>query len=85
MNEAEALQAIREFASSKYPNYPTDDLVAEAFESGWTVFPATDAGDVDALRAGQTIFLIGRDGRIVETSSSFPPGQAESRFVREFG
>lgn len=40
MNEDEAIQAICDFVSSKYPDYPTGNLVAEEFESGRTLAEA---------------------------------------------
>lgn len=80
-----AIEAVRAYAAPRYPEYPVGNLVAEAFESGWVVYPESDPLDLDTLRVGQTIFLVGRDGRIVESSSSLPPGQAEAEFTRLYG
>lgn len=85
MDATSAIAAIRELASEKYPDYPTDKLIAEGFESGWVVFPDSNPDDLSSLRIGQKIFLVGKDGRIVESSSSLPPGQAEAEFTRLYG
>ncbi|THV35591.1 hypothetical protein [Glycomyces buryatensis] len=85
MNETEAIDRVRAYIHGKYPDYPTDNLVAERFEVGWTVFPQSDPEDFGSLRIGQTIFLIGDSGIIMETSSSLPPGQPEAEFTRLHG
>ncbi len=82
LDEAMAIDRVREYITANHPSYPTDALVAEAFEAGWVVFPATDPTDLESLRVGQTIFVIGLNGRIMEASSSLPPGAAERKFMR---
>ena len=85
MDADQAIEMVRAIAAQKYPDYATDNLVAEEFASGWVVFPDSDPHDLESLRLGQTIFLVGTDGRIVESSSSLPPGQAEAEFTRLYG
>ncbi|MBX9982850.1 MAG: hypothetical protein CK429_09980 [Mycobacterium sp.] len=50
--------------------YPTTGLVAERFGTGWVVYhPATASG----TPAGRGVFLVGRDGRVVQRASPPPP------------
>ncbi len=85
MNEQQAIDLVKAHINERgYTNYPTDNLEAERFEIGWTVFNANDPTDIKSLRVGQTIFHIGDNGHIEESSSSFPPGQAEKAFVDKF-
>ena len=85
LDEALAIERVREYVAAKYPAYVTDSLVAEAFEAGWVIFPAADPSDLDSLRVGQTIFVISVNGKIMEASSSLPPGAAEAKFMRLHG
>lgn len=85
MDESQAIALVRAYVNEKYPAYPTSDLVAVAFASGWTVFAKVDATDIESLWIGQTIFLIGKNGVILESSSSLPPGRAEDEFTARYG
>lgn len=85
MDEIQAIKQVRDYAAATYPDYPTHSLIAEAFESGWVVFAESDPTDINSLRVGQTIFLVGRNGKIMESSSSLPPGVPEAEFTRLYG
>ena len=85
MEEHDAILAVKAFVETIYPDYPVGELVADQFESGWVVFSRTDPANVHSLRIGSSIFLIGHDGRIVESSSSLPPGVSEAEFTRKYG
>lgn len=85
MDEAIAIDRVREYALREYPDYPTRSLVAEPFEMGWVVFPESDPTDLDSLQIGRTIFVIGKNGEIMESSSSLPPGAAEAEFISRYG
>jgi hypothetical protein len=85
MDAEEAVALVRAHANQKYPHYASENLAVEEFESGWVIYPDSDPLDLDSLRLGQTIFLVGKDGRIMESSSSLPPGQAEAEFTRLYG
>lgn len=88
MDSAEAIELAREWISWRGIDYPTDELIAERFEAGWTVFAPVDIDESDPMAfldmpVGRAIFLVGDSGRIEETSSSLPPGVAEAAFAAE--
>lgn len=82
MTELEAIDRVRAHIMAHHPGYPTSNLAATQFSAGWTVFNRIDPRDISQALIGQTIFLIGDDGTIVESSSSLPPGAAEAEFAR---
>ena len=85
VDRSQAIKAVQEYAMNKYPAYPTASLIAREFELGWVVFPESDPANLESLRIGQRVFVIGRNGHIMESSSSLPPGEAEAAFVTLYG
>jgi hypothetical protein len=85
LDELEAIRRVRIYVDEKYPTYPSGDLTARRFEIGWTVFPKPEQDDFNSIRVGQTVFLIGDSGEIMEASGSVPPSRRVAEFVRRFG
>jgi hypothetical protein len=84
-DEREAIARVRAYAQERFPDYPTQELVAVRFAIGWTVFPWNGPQDITTLRCGQMIFLIGDSGQIMEGSGSRPPGERQAEFIRRYG
>ena len=86
MNEQQAIEKTKAYINDRgFADYPVDNLVAERFEIGWTVYsPDKDPTDLDSIRMGKKVFLVGDNGYIEESSSSTPPGQAETEFTRKY-
>jgi len=85
MSEDRARDAVTKYVASRYPDYPTDAMVAQRFEVGWTFYAAPDPTGPSTLMIGQRIFLVGDNGEIMESSSSLPPGQPEAEFIEQHG
>lgn len=86
MDKEDAIRVVSTYIQARYPDYLADQgLDADRFEIGWVVYPKIDPTDIDSLRIGQTIFVLGDNGEIVESSSSLPPGFAEEDFVQRYG
>ncbi len=83
MDEKVALQNVRRhIRDNEYDDYAVDDLVAERFDVGWRVFARfPEVRSPNDIVVGRKIFLIGDNGRIMESSSSFPPKEQVRRFV----
>ncbi|MEU4746928.1 hypothetical protein AB0G02_41620, partial [Actinosynnema sp. NPDC023658] len=84
----EAIASVVEWIRSRGLDYPTEGLVADRFEAGWSVYAPVDVDETDPMAfldmpVGRSVFLVGDSGRIKETSSSVPPRQAEARFTAE--
>jgi hypothetical protein len=85
-DEAAAIARVKAYVEDRYPAYPTDDLTASRFALGWTVFPRRrDPDDFATLRPGQSVFLIGDSGDIMEASGSRPPHERTAEFTRRYG
>ncbi len=88
MDEQQAIGLVVKLIRSRRLDYPTDGLVADRFEAGWSVYAPVDVDESDPMAfldmpVGRSVFLVGDSGRIKETSSSVPPGVAEAEFVAE--
>lgn len=88
MDEAQAISLATEWILWRGLDYPTDELVADRFEAGWTVYAPVDIDDSDPMAfldmpVGRSVFLVGDSGRIQESSSSVPPGVAEAEFTAQ--
>jgi hypothetical protein len=88
MEAAEAISLATEFILWKGLDYPTDELVADRFEAGWSVYAPVDVDESDPMAfldmpVGRSVFLVGDSGRIEEVSSSVPPQQAEAEFTAQ--
>jgi len=88
MDAEQAVSLVTEWILWRGLDYPTDELVAERFETGWTVYAPVDIDDSDPMAfldmpVGRSVFLAGDSGRIQEVSSSSPPGQAEAEFTAQ--
>lgn len=88
MDEAQAISLVTEWIQWRGLDYPTDDLVAERFEVGWSVFAPVDIDESDPIAflempVGRSVFLVGDSGRIEESSSSVLPGVAEAEFTAQ--
>ncbi|OBK15455.1 hypothetical protein [Mycobacterium asiaticum] len=82
----EAIATVRDHIRRHKIGYPADDLVAESFPLGWSVYApvhvdASDAAAFSNLPVGRAAFLIGDSGRIEQTSSSEPPIAQRDRFI----
>ncbi|MGW4115494.1 hypothetical protein ACWEFJ_31850 [Actinosynnema sp. NPDC004786] len=87
-DERHAIASVVEWIRSRGLDHPTEGLVAERFEAGWSVYAPVEVDESDPmafldLPVGRSVFLVGDSGRIKETSSSVPPGQAEEEFIAE--
>ncbi|MEJ2851849.1 MULTISPECIES: hypothetical protein [unclassified Saccharothrix] len=83
-----AIALVVEWIRSRRLDYPTEGLVADRFEAGWSVYAPVEVDESDPMAfldmpVGRSVFLVGDSGRIKETSSSVPPGQAEDEFIAE--
>lgn len=85
MNETDAIDAVKAHALSKYPEYPVENLTAARFDIGWTVFPKIENPTIHNLKPGQSLFLIGDSGDIMEVSGSVPPHKRVAEFKRLYG
>lgn len=88
MNPADAIAAVRAYINSAGIDYPTNDLVADRFEAGWSVYAPVHVDTSDPMAfldmpVGRAIFLVADSGRIEQTSSSTPPQFAQQRFAEQ--
>jgi hypothetical protein len=88
MEAAEAISLATEFILWRGLDYPTDELVADRFEAGWSVYAPVDVDESDPIAfldmpVGRSVFLVGDSGRVEEVSSSVPPQQAEAEFTAQ--
>ncbi|MFD0782586.1 hypothetical protein ACFQZ8_01415, partial [Micromonospora azadirachtae] len=89
MDAAQAISLVASWIRSHGLDYPTDELTADRFEGGWSVYAPVTVDESDPMAfldmpVGRSVFLVGFSGRIEEVSSSMPPQQAQDRFtVRE--
>ncbi|OBK21559.1 hypothetical protein A5634_09980 [Mycobacterium asiaticum] len=85
LSEDEAIAAVREYIQLRKIPYPTENLVADRFPLGWSVYAPVqvDTSDPTAfldMPVERTVFLIGDSGRIEPTSSSRPPLAEQQHF-----
>ncbi|ROP42729.1 hypothetical protein [Saccharothrix texasensis] len=83
-----AIALVVESIRSRRLDYPTEGLVADRFEAGWSVYAPVEVDESDPMAfldmpVGRSVFLVGDSGRVKETSSSVPPRQAEDEFIAE--
>ena len=77
LSEMKAISKVRDHVHGKYTDYPTDQLTAQRFDGGWSVFPAMDSvPSIERIRLGRKIFFISDEGQIMESSSSLPPASS---------
>jgi hypothetical protein len=86
MDAAQAIALVSDLVRSRGMDYPSEGLEAVRFTAGWRVYAPVDIDDSDPmafleLPVGRSVFLVGDSGRIEETSTSIPPGQAQERFM----
>ncbi|WP_233823373.1 hypothetical protein [Saccharothrix sp. S26] len=84
----DAIASVVEWVRARGLDYPTEGLVADRFEAGWSVYAPVEVDESDPmafldLPVGRSVFLVGDSGRIKETSGSVPPRQAEEQFIAE--
>ncbi|WP_328459322.1 hypothetical protein [Streptomyces sp. NBC_00448] len=85
---ARAVSLVVERIRARHLDYPTQDLAADRFTGGWSVYAAVDVDDSDPtafldMPVGRSVFLVGDTGRVKEISSSVPPRQAEELFTAQ--
>ncbi|WP_207915163.1 hypothetical protein [Micromonospora sp. 15K316] len=88
MDAAQAISLAANWIRSHGVDYPTDGLVADRFEAGWSVYAPVTVDESDPMAfldmpVGRSVFLVGDSGRIEEVSSSVPPQQAQDRFTTQ--
>lgn len=88
ISAAQAIAAVSDRIRSTGIDYPTTGLVADRFESGWSVYAPVQVDTNDPLAfldmpVGRAVFLVGDSGRIEQTSSSTPPQAARARFAEQ--
>ncbi|MEZ0363588.1 hypothetical protein ACAG26_07760 [Mycobacterium sp. pUA109] len=86
MDAAAAIASVTEHVRGAGMNYPTTGLVADRFETGWSVYAPVELDTNDPMSfldmpVGRAVFLIGDSGRIEQVSSSIPPQVARQRFA----
>jgi hypothetical protein len=86
MEATQAISLVTDWIRSRGLDYPTDDLEADRFEAGWSVYAPVDVDESDPMAfldmpVGRSVFLVGDSGRIEEVSSSVPPQQAQAQFT----
>lgn len=86
MDAAQAISLVVDWIRSRGLDYPTEDLEADRFDAGWSVYAPVTVDESDPMAfldmpVGRSVFLVGDSGRIVEESSSTPPYQAIDRFM----
>lgn len=86
MDAVGAIAAVRAYIGGAGMDYPADQLVADRFEAGWTVYAPVDVDTSDLVAflqmpVGRAVFLIGDSGRIQQVSSSTPPRVFRQRFA----
>lgn len=88
MEATQAISLVTEWIRSRGLDYPTEDLAADRFDAGWSVYAPVDVDESDPMAfldipVGRSIFLVGDSGRIQEVSSSIPPQQARDQFTAQ--
>lgn len=86
MEATEAISLVAEWMLWRNLDYPTEGLVADRFEAGWSVYAPVSVDEVDPaafldMPVGRSVFLVGDSGRIQEVSSSIPPQRAHADFT----
>jgi hypothetical protein len=91
MEADQAISLVSDFVRSRGLDYPTEELRADRFEAGWSVYAPVGVDDADPMSfvnipVGKSVFLVGDSGRIEEVPTSIPPRQARDQFIaREAG
>ncbi|RKR92278.1 hypothetical protein BDK92_6716 [Micromonospora pisi] len=88
MAAARAVSLVVERIRARRLDYPTQGLVADRFEAGWSVYAPVDVDESDPMAfldipVGRSVFLVSDAGRVKEISSSAPPQLAEEMFTAE--
>lgn len=88
VNATHAISLVVRWIRAHGMDYPTEGLVADRFEVGWSVYAPVDVDDSDPMAfldmpVGRSVFLVGDSGRIKEVSTSVPPQQARDQFIEE--
>ncbi|MEU4678587.1 hypothetical protein [Micromonospora sp. NPDC023737] len=86
MDAAQAISLVANWIRSNGLDYPTEELTADRFESGWSVYAPVTVDETDPMAfldmpVGRSVFLVGDSGRIEEVSSSIPPQHSQDRFT----
>jgi hypothetical protein len=88
MDAEQAISLTVEWIRTNGIDYPTEDLVADRFEVGWSVYAPVTVDESDPMAfldipVGRSVFLVGDSGRIKEVTTSTPPPQARAEFAAE--
>ncbi|MFI9818068.1 hypothetical protein [Saccharothrix variisporea] len=88
MEARDAIELAKRYIRERGLDYPVDELVADRFEVGWSVYAPVEVDESDPMAfldmpVGRAVFLVGDSGRVKESSSSVPPRQAEDDFIAE--
>jgi hypothetical protein len=88
MDAQQAISLAVKWIRSNRIDYPTEELEADRFAAGWSVYAPVEIDESDPMAfldmpVGRSVFLVGDSGRIKEVSSSVPPQQAEKEFIEE--
>lgn len=86
MDAAGAIVAVTRYIRDHNLDYPVENLAADRFEGGWSVYAPVDVDPSDPMAfldmpVGRAVFLVGDSGRIERTSSSTPPMRARRAFA----
>ncbi|GFG67510.1 hypothetical protein MKUB_50000 [Mycobacterium kubicae] len=88
ISAAEAIAIATDYIRQAGFGYPTSELAADRFESGWSVYAPVHVDTSDPasfldMPVGRAVFLVGDSGRVEQVSSSTPPLQARQRFAED--
>ena len=88
MTRARAVALVAEWLQARRLDYPTEGLVADRFEGGWSVYAPVEVDESDPMAfldmpVGRSVFLVSDVGRVKEVPSSVPPRQVEELFAAE--
>jgi hypothetical protein len=88
MEAAQAILLVTEWILWRNLDYPTEELQAVRFETGWRVYAPLDVDESDPMAfpyiaVGPSVFLVGDSGRIEEVPSSIPLEQAQAEFTAQ--
>jgi hypothetical protein len=77
MDAEQAISLVTDWIRSQGISYPTEGLVADRFEVGWSVYAPVEIDESDPLSfldipVGRSVFLVGDSGRIKEVTTSTP-------------
>lgn len=86
MEAAQAIALVTEFILWRDLDYPSDELKAERFSAGWSVYAPVgiDESDPTAFQdvsVGRSVFLVSDSGRVEEVPPSMPLEDAQAEFT----